>query len=105
MQDVGTEQALKEMVETLFLKLEERGGIMKPTIDELGYVEQMRQRLGLNFDDTSRDREIEDMDPFQRVQLIVGWLHGDPAWADEYKSYFESQGIYLTTDPEANGIF
>lgn len=76
----------------------------KVTIDDLGYVEEMRRRLGLSKDDTSRDKEIEDMDPLDRVRLIAGWHLGDADWADIFKNYFESQGLYLTTDSEANGI-
>ncbi len=44
-------------------------------IEEMGYVEAMRQRLGLEKDDTSCDAEIEQMDPMERVRLIVGWYH------------------------------
>ena len=76
----------------------------RPTINELDYVEEMRQRLGLKPDDTSKDEEIEKLSPFQRVRLIAGWYLGHPDWADTFKEYCESQGIYLTTDPEANGI-
>mgnify|MGYP001616372269 CR=1 FL=1 len=75
----------------------------KPTINELGYVEEIRQRLGLKSDDTSRDWQIHGMTPFLRVRLIAGWYHGKPDWADTFKEYCESQGIYLTTDPKANG--
>lgn len=74
------------------------------TIEELGYVEEMRQRLGLSEDDESRDKEIEAMDPLQRVRLIAGWYLGDGGWADTFREYCESQGLYLTTDPEANGV-
>jgi hypothetical protein len=66
-----------------------------PTIEELGYVEEMRQRLGLEADDTSRDRQIEEMEPMERVRLLAGWTLGDPDWADTFKDFFESQGLYL----------
>ncbi len=72
----------------------------KLTIEELGYVEEMRQRLGLEKDDTSRDKEIEDMEPLKRVRLIAGWYLGDPNWADTFKDYFESQGLYLSDKPQ-----
>lgn len=74
------------------------------TIDDLGYVEEMRQRLGVGENDTSKDSTIEGMSALERVRLIAGWYHGDGAWADSYREYFESQGLYLTTDPEANGV-
>lgn len=73
-------------------------------IDELGYVEEMRQRLGLEKDDQSADEEILSAKPLDRVSLIAGWYLGDPTWARSFKHYFESQGLYLTTDKEANGI-
>jgi len=77
----------------------------KLTIDDLGYVAELRQRLGLNNpDDTRRDSEIEDMEPFERVRLLAGWYIGSEGWADTFKSWCESQGIYLTIDPEAKGI-
>jgi outer membrane protease len=44
------------------------------------------------------------MTPFKRVSLIAGWRHGDDTWADTYKSYFESQGLYLTTNPNADRV-
>jgi hypothetical protein len=73
-------------------------------IEEMGYVEEMRQRLGLSPDDTSADKELEATPPLQRVKLISGWVLGDPMWVNSFKIYFESQGLYLTTDPCANGV-
>jgi len=73
-------------------------------IDDLGYVDDMRQRLGVGPEDESKDHLILKMSPLDRVGLIVGWREGDPYWVDVYKSYFESQGIYLTTNPDAEGI-
>lgn len=73
-------------------------------IEEIAYVEEMRQRLGLEKDDTRKDKYIESLDQFQRVGLIVGWFHGSESWASKYKEYFESQGIYLTTNADADGI-
>ena len=73
-------------------------------IDDLGYVEAMRQRLGLDEKDTRKDDKIVAMTPMQRVRLIAGWYHGDESWADTWSGYFESQGLYLTTDAEANGV-
>ena len=73
-------------------------------INELGYVEEMRQRLGLSRSNTCLDDRIEKMEPMERVRLIAGWINGDPAWADIWKEYFESQGLYLTTNPNAEGV-
>ena len=73
-------------------------------IEEMGYVSEMRQRLGIEKDDISRDADLLAMPPMGRVRLIAGWFHGDGRWADTYKSYFESQGIFLTTNPKADGV-
>ena len=76
----------------------------KLTVDEIGYLEEIRKRLGLDENDTSRDKDIVEMEPMERVRLFVGWYHGDGSWADKYKGYFESQGLYVTENPEADGI-
>jgi len=73
-------------------------------IEEMEFVEVMRQRLGLEPEDTELDYYIESLSPLERVRLIAGWYQGDEKWADIYKEYFESQGIYLTTDANANEI-
>ena len=68
------------------------------------YIKEIRQRLELHENDTSEDQRIKRMAPFRRVQLIAGWRLGDDEWSDEFKGWCESQGLYLTTDPEANGV-
>jgi hypothetical protein len=73
-------------------------------IDDLGYVEEMRQRMGLDETDKSRDVDIVKMEPMDRVRLIAGWYLGSDDWADTFKEYFESQGLYLTTNPNAKGV-
>jgi hypothetical protein len=77
---------------------------LKLGIGELGYVEKMRQRLGLEEDDPKKDHLIIAMTPMQRVRLIAGYVLGDSGWADEFKDYFESQGLFLTTNPDADGV-
>jgi hypothetical protein len=74
------------------------------TISDLGYVEEMRQRMGFGENDASRDKEIESMEPFARVRLIAGWYLGNGFWADTFKEYCASQGLYLTTNPDAEGV-
>lgn len=69
----------------------------------LEHIEEMRQRMGLEEEDASRDKEIETLDPIKRVGLIVGWYLGDDGWAKEIQDICEGQGIYWTTDPKANG--
>jgi hypothetical protein len=77
---------------------------MKLTIEDLGYVEEMRERLGLEPDDTSSDDEIVSMSPLKRVELLAGWHLGDPSWTETFKYWCESQGIYWTTNPDADGV-
>jgi hypothetical protein len=77
---------------------------MKLTIEEIGYVEQIRARLGLGYEDTSLDKEIEEMEPMERVGLLAGWYFGYESWADTFKGFFESQGLFLTTNPDADGV-
>lgn len=76
------------------------------SIEEMGYVDCMRKRLGLEPHDTSKDDEIEAMTPRQRVGLICGWKHGDEGWAETYEDYYNSQGLYLAdiTQEEVNGL-
>lgn len=73
-------------------------------MEQIPYIEEMRQRLGLDENDTSKDVFIEEMDPLERVRLIAGWYLGDGSWADTFMEYFQSQGIYLTTDQKAQRI-
>ena len=73
-------------------------------IEDIGHVEELRQHLGLDENDTSRDEYILSLPPFRRVRMLSGWTLGDEAWAGEMKSWCESQGIYWTTDPSAPGI-
>lgn len=77
---------------------------MSLKIEELGYVEEMRQRLGLDENDSCKDKYIESISPLERVRLIAGWYLGGGGWADTFVEYFKSQGLYLTEDPDANGI-
>lgn len=73
-------------------------------IEDIGYVEELRQRLGLEENDTSRDGYIMSLTPFERVQMLCGWYFGDPSWAGTLKSWCESQGIYWTADDNSNGV-
>jgi len=67
-------------------------------IEDMIYVEEMRQRLGLDENDTSKDKYLEQMKPFDRVKLIIGWEFGDESWGDTFKEWCDSQGLYLTTN-------
>lgn len=73
-------------------------------IEELGYVPEMRQRMGLDEDCTDLDKDIECMTPMDRIGLIAGWYLGSDSWAGTFKEWCESQGVYLTTNPNADGV-
>lgn len=73
-------------------------------IDELGYVEEMRKRLGLEEDDTTLDPRIEQMTPLKRVGLIAGWYLGDASWASTFKEWCESQNMILLDAGELKEI-
>lgn len=77
----------------------------KLTIDDIGYIEAIRQRLGREPDCTEMDEEILQMTPIERVCYIAGWYHGyGQENVSQWKSYFESQGIYLTTNGDDPNI-
>ena len=57
------------------------------------YIYAMRQRLGLEEGDTSRDNDIENMDPHQRLRLICGWYLGDPSWASTVIEWAKDAGF------------
>lgn len=77
----------------------------KLTIDDIGYLKEIRQSLELDENDSSEDCNILAMEPFHRVSLICGWYLWYDTWASEFKKYCESQGIYLTTNHDADGVF
>lgn len=74
------------------------------TVDDIVDIEAMRQRLGLKENDTIRDIKIVKMTPFERVKLLAGWYDGNSERAIIWKERFESQGLFLTTNPDADGV-
>lgn len=62
------------------------------------YIEDMRQRLGVEPNDTSQDVRIEAMTPFQRLKLLCGWYLGDPAWASHILEWAKDSG-FSVDDP------
>jgi hypothetical protein len=57
------------------------------------YIGDMRQRLGLEPDDTSRDCHIEGMTPMERLRLLCGWNLGDPDWAQSVIAWVTYAGF------------
>jgi hypothetical protein len=59
------------------------------------YIGDMRQRLGVDKDDTSQDEKIERMRPIERLQLVCGWNLGDPSWATQFIAWAEDSGFKI----------
>lgn len=72
--------------------------------EEIENIEYMRGRMGLDTEDDSRDAVIFSMSPMDRVRLIAGWKLGSDEWADQFKHWFEGQGLYLTTNADDPNI-
>lgn len=70
------------------------------TIEEIGYLEELRQALGIESDSTSKDEEIVKMAPMDRMRLLFQWEFGDPSWADTIVGWFESQGFSISHEDE-----
>lgn len=60
------------------------------------YIEDMRQRLGLEPDDASRDDYIESLQPIERLKMLCGWHIGDPSWAHAFIAWAEDAGFSVT---------
>lgn len=74
------------------------------SINEIGYLEEIRRSINVDQYDTSADYEIVNMRAFDRVKLLCGWYLGDPYWATRFKDICASQGLYLTSNPLADGV-
>lgn len=62
------------------------------------YIDDMRQRLGLEKGDTRHDGRIEKMTPLERFRLLCGWHFGDPAWASHVLGWAKDAGYKI--EPE-----
>jgi hypothetical protein len=63
---------------------------------ERRYIQEMRQRLGLQPDDTSRDVDIEKMSPTKRLSLLTGWHLGYDGWEHTILNWVEDAGFKIT---------
>lgn len=61
-------------------------------------MRDIRQRLGLDENDTSRDTEIEAMTPEKKLRAVVGWHLGDEQWANDFINWAVALGV--TIEPE-----
>lgn len=67
-------------------------------LDSVGYLDNLRKRF------TGTDLELLALSPYKRAALLFGWELGSERWADTAREYFESQGIYLTSDETADPV-
>lgn len=58
-------------------------------------MEKIRGRIGLNTDDTSRDAEIKEWTPKQRLRKVVGWELGNEYWADKIMEWAKACGYKI----------
>jgi hypothetical protein len=52
----------------------------------------LRQRFGLNPDDTKKDAEILKLTPVEVVQECTAWQIGDPGWANQIAQWMKAAG-------------
>jgi hypothetical protein len=60
------------------------------------YIDDIRQRLGLEEGDASHDDRIEQMTAEQRLAHICGWHLGDPGWARTFLAWARDSGFEIT---------
>jgi hypothetical protein len=56
-------------------------------------INAIRQRKGLEEDDTSKDDEILLMTPMDRLRDVCGWYLGDSTWADAFVDWARDCGM------------
>lgn len=59
------------------------------------YIEDLRQRLGLEPDDASRDDYIAKLSPMERLKMLCGWHIGDPNWATTFLDWARDAGMTI----------
>lgn len=62
------------------------------------YIKDMRQRLGIEEDDDSRDGYIEGLSPMERLKLICGWNLGHPGHAAHILDWVKDAGYTVKVD-------
>ena len=62
------------------------------------YLKDLRKRLGLDENDSSKDELIKEREPFFNLKELCGWYLGDSSWVIEFKEWCEAVGIKLITE-------
>ncbi len=55
-------------------------------------LETLRQRRGLEKDDSSKDEDIERMPPALKVRHLTAWHLGDGGWANSIAAWMKECG-------------
>lgn len=65
---------------------------MTQTVPE--YIKEIvRQRWGLDAEDTSRDADIDNATPLKLFRAVCGWKLGHPDWADQMIGWAKDCGL------------
>jgi hypothetical protein len=59
----------------------------------MAHLNTLREALGLEPDDESRDDEIKQMTAMDQFRLVMQWEFGDPTWAEQIKDWMEECGF------------
>jgi hypothetical protein len=55
----------------------------------------VRQRLGLEQNDQSRDADIDAMEPIRLLRHVCGWKLGDSYWAETFLGWARDCGYKI----------
>lgn len=58
-------------------------------------MKKIRQRSGLEENDTSHDEELNARSPRAKLHDIVGWELGDGSWADSFLYWAKECGYKI----------
>lgn len=58
-----------------------------------GLLGVLRQRRGLDKDDSSQDDVIAKLTPRQMVEEVCTWFSGSPAWASDISRWMREAGV------------
>lgn len=56
-------------------------------------MKPLRERLGLEPDDSSKDKIINDRSPISNLQELCAWEFGDSSWANWFLERAKNLGI------------
>lgn len=59
-------------------------------------LDVLRQRRGLEDDDTSEDADLRAMSPRRAFEECCGWHIGDPSWAGQILRWLKAAGYAVT---------